>query len=65
MVALRLLCIFCIIVLAGCQTASGDWCDIAKPLRLSPATVDAMTDAEVAAMLAHNKKLERLCGVKP
>lgn len=54
-----------LLAVAGCQTASGSFCDISRPLRLSAATVDAMTDAEVNAALAHNEKGQRLCHWKP
>jgi starvation-inducible outer membrane lipoprotein len=54
------------LLLAGCTTAPrGSFCDIEHPTRLSPATVDAMTDTEVAAALAHNRKGAALCGWKP
>jgi hypothetical protein len=59
----RLILIF--LLLAGCTTASGSFCDIAGPIRLSPQTVDALSEGEVAAALAHNKKGERLCGWTP
>lgn len=54
-----------LLVLAACQTPVGDWCDIAKPIRLSHETIDAMSDAEVAAVLAHNRKGAAMCGWKP
>lgn len=54
-----------LLVLGGCQTSGGTFCDIARPIRLSEATVDAMTDAEVAAALAHNEKGRKLCGWRP
>lgn len=41
------------------------FCDIAKPLRLSTASVDALTDAEVNAVLTHNETVGWLCAVKP
>lgn len=50
------------LALAACQTAGGDFCDIAKPVRLSAGTIDAMSDAEVAAALAHNRKGAAMCG---
>jgi predicted small secreted protein len=53
------------LLLAGCTTARGSFCDIAHPWRLSQAAIDAMTDAEVAAALAHNRKGEVLCRWKP
>ena len=41
------------------------FCDIERPWRLSSTTIDAMTDAEVVAALAHNRKGAALCGWKP
>ena len=54
-----------IVALAACSTPRGSFCEIADPIRLSPAAVDAMSDAEVSAALAHNRKGERLCGWTP
>jgi predicted small secreted protein len=51
--------------LAACQTVRGSFCDVAKPIRLSDATVDAMADAEVKEALAHNEKGRKLCRWKP
>jgi predicted small secreted protein len=51
-----------VVWVAGCTTARGSFCDISHPWRLSPAAIDAMSDAEVAAALAHNRKGEKLCG---
>jgi hypothetical protein len=59
------ICTFCTILAACTTTPSGSFCDIAKPLRPSASTIDAMTDAEVAAMLAHNRKGAALCKWKP
>lgn len=50
------------LMLAACQTPQGTFCDIAKPIRLSNETIDAMSDAEVAAALAHNRKGAAMCG---
>jgi hypothetical protein len=67
MVALIRTCaFFALVALAGCVSpVRGSFCDIERPTRLSPATVDAMTDTEVAATLAHNRKGAALCGWKP
>ena len=54
-----------LLILAGCQTAGGSFCDIASPIRLSDAVIDQMTDTEVNKALAHNEKGERLCGWGP
>jgi hypothetical protein len=56
--------ILCLLVV-GCTTARGSFCDIADPIRLSASVVDAMSDQEVAAALAHNRKGEKLCGWVP
>ena len=51
-----------LLMLAACQAPQGTFCDIAKPIRLSNETIDAMSDAEVAAALAHNRKGAAMCG---
>jgi hypothetical protein len=53
-----------LVMLAACTTTPrGSFCAIADPIR--PANVDVLTDAEVTAILQHNEKLSRLCGVRP
>ncbi len=54
-----------LIALAGCTTSKGSFCSIATPQRPSAAAVDAMTDAQVKALLAHNLTGEKLCGWRP
>ena len=54
-----------ILALAACTTPRGSFCDVADPIRLSRQAVDGLTESEVAAALAHNKKGERLCGWTP
>lgn len=51
-------------VVTACTTTGGSFCDISKPIRLSPATIAQMSDAEVENVLAHNEKGEKLCGWK-
>jgi hypothetical protein len=53
------------IAITGCMAVKGGFCAVSSPLRLSAATVDALPDAEVKALLAHNRKGEKLCGWKP
>ena len=53
-----------LILLGGCATTTGSFCQIEHPLRLSDASIEAMTDAEVADVLTHNRIGERLCGWK-
>ena len=62
---MKALALASLLALAACQTAKGPFCDIAKPVRLSDAAVDALSDAEVAALLAHNEKGRRLCRWRP
>ncbi|MER9533028.1 hypothetical protein NKI89_24925 [Mesorhizobium sp. M0309] len=54
-----------LIAFAGCTTAKGSFCAVSSPLRLTAKAVDALSDAEARALLAHNLKGERLCGWKP
>jgi len=51
--------------LAGCTTAKGGFCAVSSPLRLSAGSVDALSDAEARALLAHNRKGAKLCGWRP
>ena len=62
---LSVLAIALFLALAGCTTARGSFCAISSPLRLSSSAVDALTDAEVKAMLSHNRKGQALCGWAP
>ena len=58
------ICIFCI-MLVGCQAAKGSFCTIASPIRPSAETVASLSDAEVRAILSHNRKGQALCGWEP
>ena len=52
--------------LAGCtSTTGGGFCAVSSPLRLSDKAVDMLSHAEVRALLAHNRKGEKLCGWRP
>ena len=51
-----------LLMLVACQTLQGTFCDIAKPIRLSSETIDAMSDDEVATALAQNRKGAAMCG---
>ncbi len=61
----KVLTLLSLLALAACQTASGDFCDLNHPRRLTPATIDAMTDAEVNEALAFNLTGQKLCGWRP
>jgi hypothetical protein len=53
-------------VTAACQTVpKGSFCQIAQPVRLSQSAIDSLSDAEVKALLAHNRKGQRLCQWRP
>ncbi len=39
-----------LVALAGCTTASGGFCTVSTPLRLSAKAVDALSDAEARAL---------------
>ncbi|BAP94487.1 hypothetical protein [Aurantimonas phage AmM-1] len=52
-------------LLAGCTAQRGSFCETAEPIRPSRATIAAMSDGEVAALLAHNETGEALCGWRP
>lgn len=53
-----------LIALAGCSTARGSFCAVSSTIRLSSSAVAALSDAEVKAILAHNRKGAALCGWK-
>lgn len=54
-----------LLALVACTTTKGSFCAVASPQRPSAAAVDAMTDAQVRGLLAHNLKGQKLCGWKP
>lgn len=51
-----------LLALVACTTPSGSFCAIARPMRPSASEIEAMSDARVAEVLAHNRKGEKLCG---
>jgi hypothetical protein len=61
----KVIAILAILAISGCTTTSGSFCSIAKPIRLSEQAIAAMSDEEVRDALAHNRKLQSLCGVRP
>lgn len=54
-----------LLTLAGCPSVSGSFCAVSTPQRLSAEAVDHLTDAEARALLAHNRKGQKLCGWRP
>lgn len=61
----KVLALALILAIVGCQSTKGSFCAIAKPQRPSQATIEAMTDAEVAQALAALEKGQKLCGWRP
>lgn len=59
------LCVGMALLLCACTTTRGSFCDIAQPIRPSAETIARLTDAEVKAILAHNRKGEKLCHWRP
>ncbi len=51
--------------LLACQPLAGSFCRISRPIHLSDAAVDALSDQEVKVVLSHNRKGAALCGWKP
>jgi len=52
-------------ILAGCTTSGGSFCAVERPIRPTKAEVATLSDASVAAILAHNEKGQKLCGWRP
>ena len=59
---IRAIALASFLALGSCQTSSGDFCDIASPIRVSSQQVDRLSDAEVTRILAHNRRGQELCG---
>ncbi|WP_027162320.1 hypothetical protein [Mesorhizobium sp. WSM1293] len=50
---------------AGCTTTGGSFCKVEHPIRPTKAEVAMLSDASVAAILAHDRKGQQLCGWRP
>ncbi|PAP93977.1 hypothetical protein CIT31_16555 [Mesorhizobium wenxiniae] len=61
----KILTLTLLLAIAGCQSTKGSFCAISSPIRISASAIDALTDAEVKALLAHNRKGQKLCGWRP
>lgn len=53
------------LLLAGCTATGGSFCAVEHPIRPTKAEVATLSDATVAAILAHNEKGAKLCGWRP
>jgi len=65
MLAWLLMLLIFLVGATACTTSGGSFCAIAKPIRPGQQTIADMTDTEVAALLAHNKRGQALCGWMP
>jgi hypothetical protein len=54
---------FTLALTAGCVTASGNYCDVARAVR--PSVQDVLTEDTARQILRENSKLEKLCGARP
>jgi hypothetical protein len=52
-----------LVLLGGCATTTGDFCDVASAIR--PSKHDGMTEGTQKQVLAHNTYGARYCGWKP
>lgn len=51
------------VLISGCATSGGSYCDIARAVR--PSQADTLTAETKRQILAENEKLAELCGVRP
>ena len=51
-------------MVAGCQSTSGNFCQIEKPEYLSPEQIDVLPVETARRILDRNEQGERLCGWK-
>lgn len=61
----KVLSLLLLVALAGCPAVGGSFCAIEHPIRPTKAEVAMLSDASVAAILAHNEKGAKLCGWRP
>ena len=53
------------LMLAACTAAGGSFCAVEHPIRPTKSEVETLSDASVAAILAHNEKGQTICGWRP
>lgn len=61
----KILTMAALLAASGCTTTGGSFCAVEHPIRPTRAEVTMLSDATVAANLAHNEKGQALCGWKP
>lgn len=47
---------------SACASATDSLCVASRPIVLTDATIEAMTEAELRQVYVHNETWERLCG---
>jgi len=53
-----------LIIVSGCQSISGDFCQIERPEYLTESEIDALPPSTARRILDRNEQGERLCGWK-
>ncbi len=61
----KVLSLVSLLALAGCSTVDSSFCAVEHPIRPTKGEVATLSDASVAAILAHNEKGQKLCGWVP
>lgn len=61
----KVIALLALLTLAACQTASGSFCDLNRPQRLTEAEIAALSDEQVKEALRTNELGQRLCGWRP
>lgn len=63
-IGLAIVTLFVAAILVGC-TRTGDFCNVAKPIRPAAADITTASDQLVEDVLAHNTYGQRACGWRP
>jgi len=62
----KVIAVAAVLALAACTTTGGgSFCAVEHPIRPTKAEIATLSDFTVAAILAHNKKGQQLCGWRP
>lgn len=61
----KVIALAALLAVAGCTTTGGSFCKVEHPIRPTKAEISTLSDATVAAILAHNEKGQKLCGWRP
>ena len=61
---IRTCAVLALVAATACTTPAGSFCIVAQPIRPSAAEIEALSDEQVKAVLAHNERGRKLCGWK-